>query len=405
MLSFAQSQAHNSIRSSYLTLHNSYDSGINEALLAEVGFNDLPVKGDTVLEITLQLVQDPIFTVSDQFALDLSNEMFQSEIMIPHIVDQLTPRLYGINNGQFIDRQIPEQIFQAGLDGDLTPLSVWKAKKRSQALTIIREFRPSDEEPVWGDNHEFTDANIPWFVMAGRDDSRQKGYEVACLAVDKFLKQKGEACFFFFPIPGDEGLQGIQFIRDLASKYPSRVLCFPFLFSEGYFPIMQGATYGMMPSYYEPFGMANEFFLNGLSCLGRATGGIIQQIVPYRSALSFNAAVSIRSNRWHSAEDSPTGFLFREEDGSESALDDWEGINEADYSIDGIGKNRLEQRIEFDLVKAMSGEMSICINDAVDLYNDHHENYLEFIIDGAAYISNNFSWEKSAQKYIEKIKI
>ena len=404
-LAFKQNNANKTIQSSYLTMHNSYDSGINQEILADAGLENLAIKGNTVLETALKLVQYPVFTVSEQFALDLSSEIFQSEIMIPHITRQVSPRLYGINNGPFIKRQIPEQVFRAGLEDDIKPLSEWKDLRRTQALKIIRSFTPTSEEPIWGDITKFSGAGLPWFVMAGRDDSRQKGYELACIAVDEFLEQDDQACFIFFPIPGDEGLKGIQFIQDLALKYPARVLCFPFLFREGYFPILQGATFGMMPSYYEPFGMANEFFLNGISCMGRATGGIIQQIVPYRDAQSFTNAVSIRSDRWHSTQASPSGFLFREEDGIENALDDWKAINAADYSINKPGKNRLKKREELTLIKSMASEMSSCINDAVLLYTSDREKYLEFIISGISYIGDNFSWEISAQKYIDKVRI
>ncbi|MBK5108060.1 MAG: glycogen/starch synthase [Anaerolineales bacterium] len=405
VLYLAQNSPKKSIQPSYLTLHNTYDSGISRTLLAEAGLDKLPYKGNTVIETALPLVQDPVFTVSDQFALDLSDEIFQSKIMIPHIVEQIESRLYGINNGPFINRQIPEEVFQAGLGGDMGPLSEWKKIKRLQAIKIIDEFSPTLDEPIWGDTNKFTHADLPWFVMAGRDDTRQKGFELACLAIDKFLMQDGQACFIFFPIPGDEGLKGIKFIEELTEKYPSRVLCFPFLFREGYFPIMQGASYGLMPSYYEPFGMANEYFLNGLSCIGRATGGIIQQIVPYLDAPSFNLAVSSRSVRWHPPNSNPTGFLFREKDGIKSALHDWKAINAAEYSTNQTGSNRLEEREKLILVNEIINEMSTCINDAVAFFESDREKYFELIINGAQYISEKFSWEMTAQKYIEKLSI
>ena len=34
----------------------------------------------------------------------------------------------------------------------------------------------------------------------------------------------------------------------------------PFIFVEGYRAALQGAAFGVMPSLYEPFGMANEFY-------------------------------------------------------------------------------------------------------------------------------------------------
>jgi hypothetical protein len=149
--------------------------------------------------------------------------------------------------------------------------------------------------------------------------------------------------------------------------------------------------------------MANEFFLNGLSCIGRATGGIVQQIVPNREALSFTRAVSSKSDRWHLQGAPPTGFLFREDNRIKSALDDWQAINAADYAIDEPGKNRLEKRQELNLVRSMVSEMKDCLEDAAGLYISDHEKYLKFIIDGISFIKENFSWEYSAKKYLEKL--
>jgi glycogen synthase len=393
------------IRNYYLTLHNSYDSGINQVILELAGLEKTIPKYDTVLECALPRVKDPIFTVSEQFALDLSSEVFQAEIMVPHIIGDLSERLYGVNNGPFVDLQIPADVYQAGLERDYSPLSTWKDQNRERALQLIDNLSPSKSEPVWGDVTEFMHADFPWFVMAGRDDSRQKGYELACLAVDQFLGEGGKACFIFLPIPGEEGLPGIQFVRDLAVKYPAKILGFPFLFREGYFPTLRAATYGMMPSYYEPFGMANEFFLTGASCIVRATGGIVQQIVPHRKIISFSDAAAEKSNRWHKPDTPPTGFLFREADEVSGRLDDWLILNRADYSIGDIKHDRLNQRKELDLIRSMAEEMRLCIEDAVNLYNSERRLYFESIIHGASFITKNFSWERSARKYLEKISL
>jgi hypothetical protein len=72
-------------------------------------------------------------------------------------------------------------------------------------------------------------------VLAGRDDPRQKGYDVAAAAAAAFLQTPGndtKAQFLFFPIPGDEGREGLLFLRELADAYPANVLVLPFLFRE-----------------------------------------------------------------------------------------------------------------------------------------------------------------------------
>ncbi len=393
----------NSSFSTFLTLHNSYDCGLDERDFVKIGIEPGQYPGNTVLECTLPIVRDPIFTVSEQFALDLSSEILQTEIMIPHISMKVAPRLKGVNNGVFVKNAIPKEVFTSAEDGDFSPIKNWKSDNRKQAFTAIDDFSPTENTPIWGDLNKFDRQEVPWFVMAGRDDSRQKGYEIACMAIDQFLKKRKEARFIFFPIPGDEGLSGIEFIHDLARKHPKQVLGFPFLFREGFFAILQGATFGIMPSYYEPFGMANEYYLNGVGCLGRATGGIIQQIVPHRQVNSLTEAVKRRADRWHHESSPPTGLLFREPDGLPSVLKDWREINAADYDINSKKSNRLLQRRKLLTIRHMADELTQCLEDATDIYLDQEDQYYRMLINGVSYIIKNFSWEKTAKIYYKSI--
>jgi glycogen synthase len=388
----------------YLTIHNSYDSGLSnkDKLQFNLKPGDLP--GDTVLECTFPLVRDPIFTVSEQFAKDLSSEILQTDIMIPHLTDVLTPRLVGVNNGPFVENSIPVKAFTTAFKGNYSAIHTWKTKNRKIAFTAIDEIPQSDATPIWGDRRKFNRDPLPWFVMAGRDDSRQKGYEIACITIDKLLKKKLPACFLFFPIPGDEGLPGIEFIKQLAIKYPHQVICFPFLFREGFFAVMRGATYGVMPSYYEPFGMANEYYLSGAVCIGRATGGITQQIVPIRQVPSFTSSAQKRADVWHQPTSPPTGFLFRELDDNPNALDDWHSINAANYTVGPGTSNRLQSRRKLSTVQSMANELALSIEDAHQLYTEQQNQYYDMLINGIEYITSNFSWEKAADSYMEYIK-
>jgi glycogen synthase len=389
--------------SSYLTLHNSYDMGIADEDFIKIGLDPTTCPGDTVLQCSLPLVKDPIFTVSEQFALDLSTEIFQSEIMIPHIVTELTPRIMGVNNGIFTNLTVPDNVLSAGRNKNFIPIRNWKDINRENAFQAMDKIIPSNEKPIWGDLTKFVRDDAPWIIMAGRDDSRQKGYELACSAISDFLRNDGQARFLFFPIPGDEGLSGIQFIQNLANLYPEFVLGFPFQFREGYFAVMKGASYGLMPSYYEPFGMANEFYLNGVVCIGRATGGLLQQIIPNRNLLSFTPSVKWRAERWNKSTTPPTGFLFHEKDEISSGLDDWIAINSADYKIYPQKPDRLQQRSELVLFQSMRSELLSCLEDATNLYLSQPNLYYKLIINGISHITTNFSWKRSARIINESI--
>jgi hypothetical protein len=181
------------------------------------------------------------------------------------------------------------------------------------------------------------------------------------------------------------------------------VIVIPAIFKEGYVAVLQGSEFGIMPSLYEPFGMANEFCLNGTVAIGRATGGIVQQIVPLRSIPSFSKAVQKRANSWHARGDPPTGFLFREAERFSANKANWQAINDTNYRIDGSYPDRIEQRKRIPLFKAMAKALETCITDAIALYQTQPQQYCQLIVNGITYIENNFSWKQAALEYFETI--
>lgn len=388
----------------FLMLHNSYDSGaISENLLRRMGINPAECPGDspmaTVLERALPLTEWPVLTVSKQYALDLTEDILMAEIMASHLRDKLKPRLIGVDNGVFMNSNVCDDLIADAARGNFGPLEEWKSAKRDDFVQAIEDFEPSRQKPLWGDKELFKADKLPWFVMAGRDDPRQKGYDVAAGAVHDFLDQGGQARFLFFPIPGEEGLDGLDFLKNLSESFPGNVLVFPFMFLEGFMAALQGAAYGFMPSLYEPFGMANEFYLNGTVGIGRATGGLLQQIVPLREISSFNQAVKERVARWHKKTAPPTGILFRERDNFPSAIENWREINEAKYKTSREKWNRLQQRQIFPLFNAITDELLHSIKDGVRVYNERRELYYKMLAEGVAYIQRHFSWRQAAEEY------
>ena len=167
--------------------------------------------------------------------------------------------------------------------------------------------------------------------------------------------------------------------------------------------MLQGATYGIMHSLYEPFGMANEFFLNGTVGIARATGGLIQQIVPLRETKLFTEDLRVRTEHWHAASAQPTGILYREKDDIPSAVKDWERINAAGYYVDGENLDRLEERERYPLFRLMSEELLLSIQEAVQIYRNKPDLYYKMLTAGIVYIQNNFSWERAASEYVSTI--
>ena len=377
-------------------LHNSYDAYD-------------PLWDDTILNRALSLVQQPVFTVSEQFAVDFTDELLQREVMAPHLQKALREKqVFGVDNGPFKVLAIPANIMGQATREDFAPLQQWKTQQRSRALEELARSLPDDID-LWGDVDRFRKDNSPWIVMAGRDDPRQKGYDVAAAAVEVYLEQRsgqpGCAQFIFFPILGDEGPDGLVFLSTLANKFPEDVLVFVGRWEAGFAATLRGSAYALMPSLYEPFGMANEFYLDG-GCvgIGRATGGNLQQIIPLRATAAFNQAVHVRAKRYHPMSADPTGILFREKDDIPTAVTDWNGINKADYQIDGSSPTRVQERRKYPLFQDMANELRIAIEDGVRVYTQEPELYYRMLTAGIVHIQRVFSWHRAGQEYIRYVK-
>jgi glycogen synthase len=391
----------------HLTLHNSYDEYASELGLLSVGIDPQRCPGDTILHRALGLIEQPAFTVSEQFADDFVDDMLQRAVMAPHLQPLLLRNpVVGVDNGPFKILAVDEPLLSAAASGDFVGLRAWKLANRGVALAALADHVSTEEQPVWGDKTLFRRDDAPWFVMAGRDDPRQKGYDVAAAAVEDYLLENhgraGCAQFLFFPIPGDEGRTGLEFLRALAFRFPEDVLAFPFIWVAGFRAALQGATYGLMPSLYEPFGMANEFYLDG-GCvgIGRATGGNLEQIVPLRGGSSFSLAVRVRADRFHSMSSQPTGLLFRESDDVASAPADWAAINRADYGV--RGESRVNQRRQFPLFRDIVDELRVAIEDGIRVYCDQPALYYRMLAEGVAHIQRTFSWRRAGQEYARKV--
>jgi glycogen synthase len=402
----------------FLTLHNSYDSGpvMSEELLA-FGMNPdnapAPPNRATMLGRAIPLLDKPLFTVSEQFALDLTEDVFQKHIMADHLQDEFAPpRLIGVNNGPFTSLSVPEETVPSDASRmNYAALRAWKSGQKAACIAALERFVPDEEKrPVWGRITRFVEmtrdqADSPWFVLAGRDDTRQKGYDVAAEAIRAFLQKPGNAAraqFLFFPIPGDEGREGLTFLHALAADYPANILVMPFIFQEGYRAALQGAAFGVMPSFYEPFGMANEFYLNGAVGIGRATGGLLQQIVPLRSVPSFTSSVERRSTRWHPISAAATGLLYREPDDITGIVGDWRAFNAAGY-LSRPDQDRVTERRAYRLFTEMVRSLEHALADAIDIYDRVDASgvspYFAMLTAGIAHIQKTFSWERAAAKY------
>lgn len=238
--------------------------------------------------------------------------------------------------------------------------------------------------PVWGDPQSLN-AALPWFIMAGRNDARQKGFDVAAAACREYLARGGHAQSIFCPLITKEHLEQLDYLRTLANEHPQHVIVFA-----GFCPNLaafrQGADLGLMPSLYEPFGMANEYYLDGVPVVARATGGITQQVIPFLAGAAYSDAVRQRTT----PSSTPTGILYREPDNISTDAAQWRCLNNAN--------NDPARWHDSALYHAMTKELTLALLDAEHLTTMPHL-YADLAIAGALHIQRRFSWYKNKAAY------
>ena len=373
-----------------LTLHNSYDCPVTPAEMKKMTSQVRP--GLTMLTQAGPMLDGPICTVSKHFAHELTHEVVHRKVFAPHLQTLFKKRtIRGINNGLFSEANLPLASLARAKTGDFTGLLQEKASRRRAMIQKLEEYQP---ERAWGtlDFHQF---DGPVFLFFGRDDPRQKGYDLAAAAIDRI--PPGEARFIFTPIPGDEGIKGLQFLRDLADRRKGEVKVFPFRMAQGYLELQRGASFMVMCSFYEPFGGATEGYAVGTPVVARATGGLVQQVVPH-PGVSLNVEVSRLRDQYHQVSDDPTGFLFREAglSAQKTALG-WRDIVDCAYWPDG---ERLKQRLAIPLFRAMVQAAEGAFHDAIDLYKSDPTGYAKMIWHGCEMLAR-FSWDQAVREYQE----
>nr|MDO8083440.1 glycogen/starch synthase [Candidatus Sigynarchaeum springense] len=366
----------------YLTLHNVYDTELRG-----------DPRGQTVLQHCIPLMQG-LSTVSEQYAIELTTDVLQRDCL----AEKLQPlfaskRIIGINNGNFVPMNFP---------GNARDVKAIMAIKRGARLEFARLLRTRDDiAPRWGNKIDIVADDKPIFFVFGRDDPKQKGFDVAAAAAYKFLHRVGKESgyFVFTPIPGPRGLDGIAYLEGLCAEFPDNVMVFPFRLSAGYQELQRAASYIVMPSYYEPFGAANEGYANGVPVIARATGGLLQQVCP-ANAGDLPAHVAAVARRYHgNALARPTGFLFREHPSTETEWN-WKNL----FSMNFDERRSIQEPVNKlnPVFWSMVDELVRVLDKAARFYVENEEGYSKLIVNGIA-LFGEFSWEKSARLYIEKL--
>lgn len=353
------------------TIHNSYDAQFSWKTLARLleknrraKLVDLPGEGLSSYQIGLQLVDAPITTVSTNFARELTSDIIQTRHYAPHLQNILKSNIpFGINNGMFVDYS---PSFPAREKHTINEVRTIKLKNRQALLKILSTYRPKERFGMLtykGKTIMKLPDHIPIIVMTGRLDPLQKGYCVLLRAAEKFAED--EVKVILAPLPAKKS--DLDFFYEVACKCNGNVTVFPFRMHRGYQALQTGSTFGIMPSVYEPFGAAVEYMANGTVNIGRATGGLVDQI------------------------DSECGFLYKED-----------AIFHTQKNVKAFveSSDLMQARKTNPWIQSMVDNLYDVIKKAVNIYQNHPVDYYRLIINGFKKVQY-FSWESSAKKYFK----
>jgi glycogen synthase len=368
-----------------LTLHNSFDCGISPENKNRFFGRELP--GDTVLQCSVPFLSGPLITVSTPFSYELSRDPLQRTFFADHLQEVFSrnPPI-GIENGIFGDAPPPftVKVLRAAREGEYEKLLTRKQTYRRRFLKIIERGR--DSRAIGRLLIDNEDTLTPVFIMTGRLDFMQKGFDVMFTAFERL--KRGRAKLFFCP-SGTSGKndRDFKFFKAIASRCAGDIEIWPFKIPRRVYDLfLKGASYLLMPSLYEPFGSVNEGLLSGTPVVARGTGGLWVQVnsaCPVKVP-SFYGRLQLDGKR-----EFPTGILFREEYPDVKAEQEWRRLLELPPA----------QRLQVPLFASLVRSAENALKNAAGLFT-RREEYARLMVNGLEEV-RKLSWDRAAEKYVQ----
>jgi glycogen synthase len=368
-----------------LTLHNSFDCGMPLEKKKRFFGHDLP--GDTVLQCAAPLLNGPLVTVSTPFARELSHDPLQRIFFADHLqtVFSQNPPL-GIENGIFGAASPPftPAALAESRDGSHEKLLTRKQSFRRRFLKIMERGR--DARSIGRLTIDNEDTSTPVFIMTGRLDLMQKGFDVMFTAFERL--KRGRAKLLFCP-SGTLGKsdRDLKFFKTIAARCAGDIEIWPFKIPRrAYDLFLKGSSFLLMPSLYEPFGSANEGLLSGTPVVARATGGLWVQV---NSATPVSVPQFYGRLKLDGRQEFPTGILFREKYPDEKAKKEWRRLLEFPPA----------QRLQVPLFVSIVRSAEAALINAVTIFG-RRDDYARLIVNGLEEV-RKLSWERAAEKYVK----
>jgi glycogen synthase len=359
-----------------LTSHNPYDQGLPAHALSAISRRSYEglERLHTVYQYMLPLTDAPVTTVSRTFARELCHDPLQRDVFADHLQSVFRRHgLLGVDNGLFgkLERPFSSGDAEAAENGDPGAILKRKLEKRRAMLEVLAHYRDDrivgrldggDGKPL-----ERLPSDVPVFLMFGRLDPAQKGFDVLCRAIEAL--PRGRARWIFTPIVSPAAPRAFfDDLAQLAADRSGEVVVYPFRMEQGYREAMAGATYAVMPSLYEPFGGATEPYLAGTPVVARSTGGLMQQVVDIDSDPEYG-----------------TGVVYREH-GDPAG---WRLIQAAATPA---------ERMTVPIYGAMVASLAAALTRAADIYRAEPKLYARMLAAGYP-MAERFSWERTAAEY------
>ncbi|MCH8829909.1 MAG: glycogen/starch synthase [Planctomycetes bacterium] len=368
-----------------LTCHNPYDCGLPLAALRLITprkhRGDEPI--ETVYQYMIPLTDAPLTTVSTTFAKELTEDPLQTDFFAGHLQTVLREQgVIGVDNGLFGSAHSLSSAFavENALPGGGDEILSLKRAKRQTMIDTLCNFTQAEDSRIIGRLHAGRNRNgrekplrelrdeIPVFLMFGRLDPRQKGFDVLSAAIRKL--PRGTAKFVLTPIVAGAPQPYVRDFVELAKRCAGDVVVYPFRMKRGYRETMAGASFVVMPSLYEPFGGATEPYLQGTPVVARSTGGLGQQVIDVRK----NPAQA-------------TGILYREP--IEASSNEWRELMEATVPA---------ERMRFRFYRSLVDSLESALLRAVKIFRTEPKLYGR-MLGNLHQAATAFSWQRAADEY------
>jgi glycogen synthase len=333
----------------------------------------------TVYECMIPLFDAPVSTVSRQFARDLTTNPLQTMHFANHLQQVFRLRgLVGVDNGLFMKPHCaftPDAV-ESVSRGDFEPILSEKRAKRMKMLEVLTQYRPPARIGglLAAGDEDLTQlpAQVPVFMMFGRMDPGQKGFDVLAQAVRSL--PPATAKFIVCPIVPARAEAFLDLWRTVAVERAGDVVIFPFRMQQGYLESMAGATYCVMPSLHEPFGAATEPYLQGTPVVAHATGGLVQQVIDARQ---------------YPAE--ATGILYRPQEvgTAEQQGRQWRAVLDSPDPA---------SRMHFPLYVSLVQGLAAALTEAIRIFQNDTQLYGQ-MLSHLYPQATKFDWDRAAAEY------